>query len=343
MNRPGLNPALRFSVGDIRTDLRMDRLVKFLTVWLVFGVTAVTLLLQVTGPPGVKCYAAYCRPQNCSLYALHAAQFAEASCLSSSVQPPVSRPDGPLNQYLIPLAFFIQAVLCYIPHLLWDIFAAEKLKAALLGKRRSRSHHSSKKKVYLKKVEPRHLTDLKQSAHDKHPATPELKFKVRERSTITRYYRLREVVTMLLLIFFLLYYCLCPVHRLENIYDSFVCIVHEIPVTCSLGSGQTLRMAWIINITILITGTLVLLYHVITTFLWHDGKVGFENGGGKGSKHHHSREAAYAEEQLTQAWDACGTELNGSASDTKLLAMFSESNPGLFMGYGNVKLAKSTV
>ncbi|XP_066264064.1 pannexin-3-like [Branchiostoma lanceolatum] len=338
MNRPELNPALRFSPSDIRTDLRMDRLVKFLTVWLVFGVTAVTLLLQVTGPPGVKCYATYCRPQNCSLYALHAAQVAEASCLSSSVQPPVSRPEGPLNQYLIPLAFFIQAVLCYMPHLLWEIFAAEKLKAALLGKRRSR--HRSSKKVYLKKVEPRHLTDLKQTAHGKRPPTPELKFKVKERSTITRYYRIREVVTMLLLIFFLLYYCLCPVHRLENIYDSFECIVSDVAVTCSLGSGQTLRMAWITNITILITGTLVLLYHVITTFLWHDGKVGLENGG-KSSKHH--RETAYAEQQLSQAWDSCGTELNGSASDTKLLAMFSESNPGLFMGYGNVKLAKSTV
>ncbi|XP_078621123.1 uncharacterized protein LOC144887621 [Branchiostoma floridae x Branchiostoma japonicum] len=339
MNRPELNPALRFSLSDIRTDLKMDRLVKFLTVWLVFGVTAVTLLLQVTGPPGVKCYATYCRPQNCSLYALHAAQFAEASCLSSSVQPPVSRPNGPLNQYLIPLAFFIQAVLCYMPHLIWEIFAAEKLKAALLGKRRS--HRHSSKKVYLKKVEPRHLTDLKQTAHGKRPPTPELKFKVKERSTITRYYRLREVVTMLLLIFFLLYYCLCPVHRLENIYDSFVCMVNDVAVTCSLGSGQTLRMAWITNITILITGTLVLLYHVITTFLWHDGKVGLENGGGRSSKHR--RETLYAEEQINQAWDSCGTELNGSASDTKLLAMFSESNPGLFMGYGSVKLAKSTV
>eukprot|EP00058_Branchiostoma_floridae_P019939 XP_002605429.1 hypothetical protein BRAFLDRAFT_74245 [Branchiostoma floridae] len=118
-------------------------------------------------------------------------------------------------------------------------------------------------------------------------------------------------------------------------------MVNDVAVTCSLGSGQTLRMAWITNITILITGTLVLLYHVITTFLWHDGKVGLENGGGRSSKHR--RETLYAEEQINQAWDSCGTELNGSANDTKLLAMFSESNPGLFMGYGSVKLAKSTV
>ena len=164
-----------------------------------------------------------------------------------------------IYQKLLPFAFVIQAALCYIPTMLWKIWASEILRTSV------RFIVESSKKIFPGMADSSHSSVKKDHSYE--ILTEDLSSQVelwRSRRFLVRVYTTKLMLSLGIFIFAVCFYLAYPVLNYFNFQALFVCHVHkQTLVTCVFPDIDLFKLAWIVNIVLVDISILIVVLQLL--------------------------------------------------------------------------------